>query len=83
MPIDLDSARLPGGWRRCGGLWLRARARWRAGLTGLRRVAGMPDYAEYLRHLAARHPEWPVPSEREFFDLYLRSRYGDGPTRCC
>jgi hypothetical protein len=22
-------------------------------------------------------------SEREFFELYLRSRYGDGPTRCC
>jgi uncharacterized short protein YbdD (DUF466 family) len=43
----------------------------------------MPDYAEYLRHLQQRHPDWPLPTEREFFDLYLRSRYGDGPTRCC
>lgn len=49
----------------------------------LRRLAGMPDYPAYLAHLRARHPERPVPSEREFFEDYLRVRYEGGPTRCC
>jgi uncharacterized short protein YbdD (DUF466 family) len=64
---------------------LRARlgALWRRILANGRRIAGMPDYAAYLGHLRERHPERPVPTEREFFELYLRSRYGDGPTRCC
>jgi uncharacterized short protein YbdD (DUF466 family) len=60
-----------------------ARARLREWLSDLRRVVGMPDYPAYLRHLQRCHPERPVPSEREYFDLYLRARYGDGPTRCC
>ena len=46
-------------------------------------VFGMPDYPAYCRHLRARHPDQPVLSEREFFDQFLRARYGDGPTRCC
>ncbi len=70
-------------WVRRGALWVRMRARLESCLTDFRRVVGMPDYAEYLRHLQQRHPDWPLPTEREFFDLYLRSRYGDGPTRCC
>jgi uncharacterized short protein YbdD (DUF466 family) len=49
----------------------------------LRRVAGMPDYAAYVAHLRRCHPERAVPSEREYFDEYVRARYGDGPTRCC
>ena len=49
----------------------------------IRRVAGMPDYAAHLEHLRRCHPDRPVPTEREFFDAYLRTRYGDGPTRCC
>jgi uncharacterized short protein YbdD (DUF466 family) len=51
--------------------------------AALRRIAGMPDYAAYVDHLRRSHPERPVPSEREFYDQYVRSRYGDGPTRCC
>jgi uncharacterized short protein YbdD (DUF466 family) len=43
----------------------------------------MPDYEGYLRHLRLTHPSWPIPSEREFFDLYVTARYGDGATRCC
>ena len=43
----------------------------------------MPDYQTYLAHLRLRHPDWPIPSEREYFELYLQARYGDGPTRCC
>jgi uncharacterized short protein YbdD (DUF466 family) len=47
------------------------------------RICGMPDYEAYLRHLAACHPGRPVPSERQFFDEYLKARYEGGPTRCC
>jgi uncharacterized short protein YbdD (DUF466 family) len=43
----------------------------------------MPDYRAYCRHLREHHPDQPVPSEREFFDQFVRARYGDGPTRCC
>jgi len=49
----------------------------------VRRVAGMPDYAAHLEHLRRCHPDRPVPSAREFYEDYVRSRYGDGPTRCC
>jgi uncharacterized short protein YbdD (DUF466 family) len=52
-------------------------------LSALRRVVGMPDYAAYVAHLRAAHPEAPVPSERAFFEDYLRQRYEGGPTRCC
>jgi uncharacterized short protein YbdD (DUF466 family) len=24
-----------------------------------------------------------VPTQRQFYDEFTRSRYGDGPTRCC
>ena len=51
--------------------------------VALRRVLGMPDYSTYLAHLRACHPDRPVPTAREFYDEYLRTRYGDGPTRCC
>ncbi len=59
------------------GAWLR-RAH-----AALRRMLGMPDYAGHVAHLRARHPGRPVPTEREFYEEYLRTRYGDGPTRCC
>ena len=52
-------------------------------LDVIRRIAGMPDYPAYLEHLRGCHPERPVPTEREFYESYLQSRYGDGPTRCC
>jgi uncharacterized short protein YbdD (DUF466 family) len=52
-------------------------------LRVVRRIAGMPDYAAHVAHLRQCHPERPVPSPREFFDEYLRSRYAGGPTRCC
>jgi uncharacterized short protein YbdD (DUF466 family) len=52
-------------------------------LRVIRRVAGMPDYAVYLEHLRDHHPGEPVPTEREFYESYLRNRYGDTPTRCC
>jgi uncharacterized short protein YbdD (DUF466 family) len=52
-------------------------------LSTVRRVAGMPDYAAHIEHLRRFHPDCPIPSEREYFDQFVRSRYGDGPTRCC
>ena len=60
---------------------LRRAARWLVAVV--RRISGMPDYQAYLDHLQRYHPDHPVPGEREYFSEYLRSRYGDGPTRCC
>jgi uncharacterized short protein YbdD (DUF466 family) len=54
----------------------------RAG-AAVRRISGMPDYAAHLEHLRRCHPERPVPTEREFYEEFVRLRYGDGPTRCC
>jgi len=52
-------------------------------LTHMKRVCGMPDYSAYVAHVRAHHPDCPVPTEREFYDEYIRTRYADGPTRCC
>ena len=52
-------------------------------LGTLRQIAGMPGYAAHVEHLRRCHPESPVPTEREFYDEFIRTRYGDGPTRCC
>jgi uncharacterized short protein YbdD (DUF466 family) len=51
--------------------------------SALKRITGMPDYAGYLAHLHEHHPDVAAPSEREFFDEYLKRRYEGGPTRCC
>jgi uncharacterized short protein YbdD (DUF466 family) len=52
-------------------------------LGALRTVAGMPDYAAHLEHLRRSHPGEPIPTEREFYEEFVRNRYQDGPTRCC
>ena len=51
--------------------------------SALLRLAGMPDYRAYVEHLHRYHPERSVPTEREFYEEFLRARYGDNPTRCC
>ena len=43
----------------------------------------MPDYRAYVMHLRQRHPELPIPTEREFYEDFIRVRYEAGPTRCC
>ena len=43
----------------------------------------MPDYVGYLDHMAERHPGCAVISEREFYDEYVKARYGAGASRCC
>ncbi|MFN8645805.1 MAG: YbdD/YjiX family protein [Gemmatimonadales bacterium] len=74
----------PEGWSQApSGLWLQLREKAIACVSTFRQVAGMPDYEGYLRHLRLTHPDWPLPSEREFYALYVTARYGDGPTRCC
>jgi uncharacterized short protein YbdD (DUF466 family) len=70
-------------WERRGTLWLRLRQQIETCAADFRRIVGMPDYDAYVRHLRLFHPDWPVPSEREFFALYVESRYGNGPSRCC
>jgi uncharacterized short protein YbdD (DUF466 family) len=52
-------------------------------LGAVRRIAGMPDYMAYVTHLRQCHPELTVPSERQFYEDFLRTRYEAGPTRCC
>lgn len=59
------------------------RERGKAFLTFLRRVFGMPDYQGYLEHLRRSHPDRQAPTEREFYEEFVRCRYGDGATRCC
>jgi uncharacterized short protein YbdD (DUF466 family) len=49
----------------------------------IRAIAGMPDYRSHLEHLRRCHPERPVPSERDFYEEFIRARYQSGPTRCC
>lgn len=49
----------------------------------VRRILGMPDYQAYVAHLRTTHPECPVPSERQYFEEFVRARYSGGPTRCC
>ncbi len=59
--------------RRGGAPWVRA----------IRRILGMPDYLAYLEVMRRRHPECAVPTEREYFEEYVKARYSGGPTRCC
>jgi uncharacterized short protein YbdD (DUF466 family) len=51
--------------------------------SAVRRIAGMPDYEAHVVHMRQCHPEQRVPSAREYYTEFLRSRYEDGPTRCC
>ena len=52
-------------------------------LRALRRITGMPDYDLYVEHFRRCHPGEPVPGEKQFFADFVRTRYEDGPTRCC
>ncbi len=49
----------------------------------LRRIIGAPDYAAYLAHLRAHHPEREPISEREFVTERLAARYEKPGARCC
>jgi uncharacterized short protein YbdD (DUF466 family) len=52
-------------------------------MDACRRIVGMPNYRVFVDHCREHHPDRPVPTEREYFEEYLRARYESGPTRCC
>ena len=56
---------------------------WQAILSDLKRIAGMPDYSRYIEHLRTRHPDRPVPDEREYFEEFMQAKYTPGASRCC
>lgn len=49
----------------------------------LRLMVGIPDYENYVEHLAEKHPEAVPMSYEEFFQDRQEKRYGRGTTRCC
>lgn len=49
----------------------------------LRRIIGAPDYATYLAHVRAHHPEREPLGEREFLAERLHARYEKPGARCC
>ncbi len=50
---------------------------------GFRQLFGIPDFDRYREHMAARHPDAPLLSEREFHAMAIDRRYGAGRPRCC
>ena len=48
-----------------------------------RLMIGVPDYETYVAHMAAKHPDKPAMSYRDFFDNRQKARYGGGMSRCC
>jgi uncharacterized short protein YbdD (DUF466 family) len=69
--------------RERGDAWAQGRRVLGRALGIVRRVFGMPDYEAYVAHLRRCHPERPIPSERRFYDEWVKHRYEDGPSRCC
>lgn len=49
----------------------------------LRRIIGAPDYAAYVAHLRAHHPEREPLCERDFVAERLAARYEKPGARCC
>lgn len=57
---------------------------WLARLAAtVRRIIGAPDYAAYVAHVRACHPEREPVSEREFVTERLNARYEKPGSRCC
>jgi uncharacterized short protein YbdD (DUF466 family) len=49
----------------------------------VRRIIGAPDYATYVAHVRACHPEREPLSEQEFITERLNARYERPGSRCC
>lgn len=61
-----------------------APASWSARLgASLRRIIGAPDYAAYVAHQRAHHPEREPLCERDFLNERLNARYEKPGARCC
>ena len=52
-------------------------------LVALRAVVGAPDYARYLAHMRAKHPDATPLSREEFARERERARYEGPGSRCC
>jgi uncharacterized short protein YbdD (DUF466 family) len=61
-----------------------ARTRFMArALAALRTILGVPDYARYLAHQRAKHPDATPLSREEFARERERARYEGTGSRCC
>lgn len=49
----------------------------------VRRIIGVPDYAAYVAHVRACHPDREPLGEREFINERLAARYEKPGSRCC
>ena len=49
----------------------------------LRTILGVPDYARYLAHQRAKHPDATPLSREEFARERERARYEGTGSRCC
>ncbi len=49
----------------------------------VRRIIGVPDYATYLAHMRAHHPDAEPMTPREFEHSRMHDRYSRPGTRCC
>jgi uncharacterized short protein YbdD (DUF466 family) len=57
--------------------------RFASAVSTVKRIVGMPNYEAYVAHLRDHHPECAIPTEREYYNLYLEGRYKAGGSRCC
>jgi uncharacterized short protein YbdD (DUF466 family) len=48
----------------------------------VRELAGETAYQRYCAHLQERHPDRPLPTEKEFYLSRLQEKYSR-PNRCC
>jgi uncharacterized short protein YbdD (DUF466 family) len=49
----------------------------------IRRIIGVPDYAAYVAHMRADHPDQEPLAEAEFQRERLAARYSQPGNRCC
>lgn len=59
------------------------RSFWIGARETARRMIGVPDYAAYLRHHAAHHPERAPLEYAAFFARAQAARYRGTGGRCC
>jgi uncharacterized short protein YbdD (DUF466 family) len=52
-------------------------------LTIIRTIIGVPDYARYIAHQRAKHPDATPLSREEFARERVRARYEGTGSRCC
>ncbi|OXR42270.1 hypothetical protein B7C42_05469 [Nocardia cerradoensis] len=55
----------------------------RVGARYLNAVLGGQDYPRYVEHLRRRHPDRPIPSEREYWRERHAAADRNPGTRCC